>query len=83
MLQSGAIEEVEDLLKKIGKQPLNEIFKNYPIFRAIGAKEIALYLDERYSFDEMQEKAKQNSRHYAKRQITWIKHQTKYLPRVV
>lgn len=75
MLELGAIEEVESLLKKIDISDRDVVFKNFPIFNAIGAKEITRYLDGIYSFCEMKDIAKTNSRHYAKRQITWFKHQ--------
>jgi tRNA dimethylallyltransferase len=75
MLKSGAIEEIESLLQKMNLKNRMEIFKKYPIFNAIGAKEITLYLDGIYSFEKMKEVSMMNSRHYAKRQITWFKHQ--------
>ena len=71
MLQQGAIGGVAKLLQKIGNG--NDI-RSYPIFKAIGAKEIAQYLCGQCSFDEMRALAIKNSRHYAKRQITWFRH---------
>ncbi|MDR3031152.1 MAG: tRNA (adenosine(37)-N6)-dimethylallyltransferase MiaA [Holosporales bacterium] len=71
MLKNGAIEEVENLLQKMNSDNL----KKFPIFNAIGAKEISLFLKGRYSFEKMKEIACQNSRRYAKRQITWFKYQ--------
>lgn len=75
MIQNGAIDEVSALLGKIDNPNHEEIFQNYPIFKAIGAKEIALYLDGFYSFEQMRELSIKNSKHYAKRQITWFRHQ--------
>ena len=75
MLKDGAIEEVNQLLKKINNPNRTEIFKNYPIFKAIGAKEITMFIDGIYSFEQMREVSITNSKHYAKRQITWFKHQ--------
>ena len=75
MLKNGAIEEVRELLKKIQEFDKQKIFQQYPIFKAIGAKEITLFLDGIYSFSQMREIAIKNSRHYAKRQITWFNHQ--------
>ncbi|MDR0942594.1 MAG: tRNA (adenosine(37)-N6)-dimethylallyltransferase MiaA [Holosporales bacterium] len=74
MLQAGAIEEVKQLLSKIGCDDRTALFNDYPIFKAIGAKEITLYLDGIYSFEKMKEMIKTNTRHYAKRQITWFKY---------
>ena len=75
MLKSGAIEEVESLLKKIDISDRKLLFNKFSIFNAIGAKEITGYLDGEYSFDEMKDISKTNSRHYAKRQVTWFKNQ--------
>ncbi len=75
MLNNGAIEEVRELLSKINNANREEIFGKYPIFKAIGAKEITLFLDGIYSFEQMKEVSKRDSRHYAKRQITWFNHQ--------
>lgn len=77
MLQMGAIEEVRSLLDKINISDRDLIFKQFPIFKAIGAKEITHYSDGNMSFSEMREIAILNSRHYAKRQITWFKNQLK------
>ena len=75
MLKNGAIEEVQELLRKIQECDRQKIFLQYPIFKAIGAKEITLFLDGIYSFSQMREISIKNSRHYAKRQITWFNHQ--------
>ena len=75
MLQNGAINEVKNLLDKINISDREKIFDQYPIFKAIGAKEITFYLDGNISFSQMHEIALLNSRHYAKRQITWFKNQ--------
>lgn len=77
MLNNGAIEEVRELLSKIPSSNHTEIFTQFPIFKAIGAKEITLFLDGMYSFEQMKDVAIKNSRHYAKRQITWLKNQIK------
>jgi tRNA dimethylallyltransferase len=71
MLKNGAIEEVQALLSRFN----DKIINGYPIFNAIGAKEIASYLRGAYSYDIMANLIKLNTRHYAKRQITWFRHQ--------
>ncbi|MDR0744546.1 MAG: tRNA (adenosine(37)-N6)-dimethylallyltransferase MiaA [Holosporales bacterium] len=71
MLKNGAIEEVQNLIKKIGENNIN----NFPIFNAIGAKEILLYLTRSYCLEQMKKLACIRARHYAKRQITWLNHQ--------
>lgn len=73
MLQKGAVEEVCSLLNIIDIPDRSVLFNQYPIFKALGAKEITLYLDGLLTFDEMKNKTILNSRHYAKRQITWFK----------
>ena len=65
MFNNGLQEEVENLLKQgIG-------FDSQPM-QSIGYKEFKEYFDGVISFDELKEKIKQNSRHYAKRQLTWF-----------
>ena len=65
MIESGLIEEVQKLLKK---------YKEFPTsMQAIGYKEIVEYLQNKITKDEAIEKIKQETRRYAKRQITWFK----------
>jgi tRNA dimethylallyltransferase len=71
MLENGAIEEVRDLLSRINSANID----SYPVFGAIGAREIAAYLGEILPRNEMIDLIKLKTRHYAKRQITWFKHQ--------
>lgn len=50
--------------------------KNYKFFsNIIGFKELKLYFDGKLSLDEAKDLIKQNTRHYAKRQLTWFKNQ--------
>ena len=74
MLHNGAIDEVRDLLNSIREDDKYTIFKKYPIFNAIGAKEIVAYLDGIFTLEDVIEISSLNSRRYAKRQITWFKH---------
>ncbi|MDR1364992.1 MAG: tRNA (adenosine(37)-N6)-dimethylallyltransferase MiaA [Holosporales bacterium] len=77
MLDAGAVDEVEQFLYTIGysRSEREAFWRRYHIFSAIGAKEITMYLDGDISFSLMKEVATRNLRHYAKRQITWIRHQ--------
>lgn len=68
MLKSGAVEEVEALMKK-------NIDLTMPITKTLGFVDIAQFLTKKISYQQMQENAKQKTRNYAKRQITWFKHQ--------
>jgi tRNA dimethylallyltransferase len=69
MWQGGAVEEVSALLAR-GLGP------DLPVMRAIGVPEITGYLDG--SLDEAAAIAagQQATRRYAKRQFTWLRHQT-------
>ncbi len=63
MLEDGLVEEVKKFYD----------FKNCNSLQTIGYKEIFEFLDEKISLEEATEKIKQNSRHYAKRQLTWMR----------
>ncbi len=65
MIKQGLVQEVKDLLNKYGTFITS--------MQAIGYKEVVEFLDGKISEQEMIEKIKQSSRHYAKRQITWFK----------
>lgn len=65
MLKQGLIEEVQKLCKKYEKLPT--------ALQGLGYKEVVEYLDGKCSKDEMIEKIKQETRRYAKRQLTWFR----------
>ena len=60
-------DEVKTLVEKYGE--------NHKAFQAIGYKELIPVIKGEYSLEEGLELVKKNSRNYAKRQITFIKHQ--------
>ena len=65
MIENRLIEEVKKLLEK---------YKNFPTaMQGLGYKEVLQYLDGKITKNEMIEKIKQETRRYAKRQITWFK----------
>ncbi len=65
MIEDGLIQEVEEILKK---------YKEFPTaMQGLGYKEVVEYLDGTISKEEMIEKIKQETRRYAKRQITWFR----------
>ena len=65
MIENGLINEVKTLLEK---------YKEFPTaMQAIGYKEIRDYFNNTITKEETIEKIKQESRRYAKRQITWFK----------
>ena len=66
MVSNGLISEVESLIE-------NGVNENCQCMQGIGYKEIYEYLKNGISLDEAIEKIKLNTRHYAKRQITFFK----------
>lgn len=65
MLQQGLIQEVQEILKKHDKFPT--------AMQGLGYKEVVEYLEGDITYEQMVEKIKQESRRYAKRQLTWFK----------
>jgi tRNA dimethylallyltransferase len=65
MFQNGFVEEVRDLL---GKYP-----GSIHAFKAIGYRQIVEYLEGRISLSQAVEDTQTESRHYAKRQLTWFR----------
>lgn len=65
MIQDGLIQEVQNIIKK---------YKQYPTaMQALGYKEIKQYLEGELTKQEAIEKIKQETRRYAKRQLTWFR----------
>ena len=67
MIENGLVDEVKDL---ISKYPYDS---QSGLYNAIGYKEIIDYLNGEYDFERAVYLIKQNSRHYAKRQVTFFK----------
>ena len=65
MIAQGLMEEVKKIIKKYPELPT--------AMQAIGYKEIVEYLDNKITIEDAIEKIKQETRRYAKRQITWFK----------
>ena len=68
MVESGAIEEVRELMA------LN-LDPGLPVMKALGVQELAGFLDGTNSLDEAIAAAQQATRRYAKRQATWFRNQ--------
>ena len=85
MLELGLIEETKKVIEIIAnkkKVSYEEILKNYDditALQAIGYREVIAYLKNEIDYEEMKEKIKQNTRRYAKRQITWFKKNEKIM----
>ncbi len=65
MIEQGLIEEVKEILKKYNKFPT--------AMQGLGYKEVVDYIENRLTKEEMVEKIKQETRRYAKRQLTWFR----------
>jgi len=65
MVKEGLIEEVNRLYQ--------QGLRDYQSIQAIGYKEIYAYFDGKMSLEEAIVNLKQNSRRYAKRQLTWFR----------
>ena len=67
MLDAGLINEFVSVIKKY------ELTKDSQSMAAIGYKELFPYFDKEIDIDELIDLIQKNTRHYAKRQITWMK----------
>ncbi len=67
MMQEGLVEEVKILYKKYPESKI--------IHSAIGYKEFLPFFKNEETIENVIERIKQNSRHYAKRQYTWFNNQ--------
>ncbi len=65
MVEDGLVDETKHLLNKHGR------IKN--LVNTIGYQEIIGYIDGIFSLEEAKEQIKQNTRRYAKRQLTWFR----------
>ncbi|SKC01087.1 tRNA (adenosine(37)-N6)-dimethylallyltransferase MiaA [Dyadobacter psychrophilus] len=65
MLGNGLVAEAKDLLP----------YRAHHALQTVGYKEVYGFLDDQYDEKEMIRLLKQNSRRYAKRQLTWFRHQ--------
>jgi len=65
MICDGLVEEVENILNQGYDKSLNSL-------NTVGYKEIISYLEGDVSLDRAIELIKRNTRHYAKRQMTWF-----------
>ena len=66
MFEAGLVAEVEQILA-------NGVSPNCQAFKGIGYKEVVQHLYGDISLDECRELIQKNTRHFAKRQITWYK----------
>ena len=70
MVAEGALDEVKHLLSM-------NLSPDLPVMKAIGVQEFSSYLQGKMTMDEAVLMAQQATRQYAKRQLTWFRHQYK------
>jgi tRNA dimethylallyltransferase len=63
MIENGLLKEAELLYP----------FKNLNSLQTVGYRELFEYFDGKYSLEKAVEEIKKNTRHYAKRQMTWFR----------
>ena len=63
MMKAGLLSEVESLLP----------YRHLNALKTVGYTELFDYIDGKHDLDEAVEKIKLNTRHYAKRQMTWFR----------
>ena len=68
MLADGLVEEAKSLIA----------YREHHALKTVGYKEVYGFLDGDYDEKEMIRLLKQNTRRYAKRQLTWFRHQGNY-----
>lgn len=72
MIEAGAIDEVRALAARAEAEDLNPAL---PIFKALGYPPLAAYLRGEMRLDAAIVASQQQTRNYAKRQTTWLRHQ--------
>lgn len=68
MMDAGALDEARAILTRNPSA-------DWPVLKALGARELVAHVQGRISLDEAIAKAQQSTRNYAKRQVTWFKNQ--------
>ena len=75
MIEAGALDEVRRLM-------MRELDPAAPIMKAVGVRELAAHLRGELDLAEAVVLAQQETRRYAKRQMTWFRNQTPDWPRL-
>ncbi len=74
MIENGALDEVRDLVRQM---ELGALPANAPITNALGFAPLRDYLAGLTTREDAAARAKTETRNYAKRQVTWFRHQLK------
>ena len=82
MIEAGLLEEARNALEKVGVMENGVVKGEYEnllpnSLNTVGYKELIPYFKGEYSLARAIELIQQNSRHYAKRQMTWWRHRGK------
>lgn len=72
MFSAGLLDEVKEIIKDMSSE---EITSNRALL-AIGYKELISYLQGEITYERAVDLIKQKSRNYAKRQLTWFRHES-------
>ena len=72
MISGGALDEVAALMKRAESEKLEP---SLPVLKAVGYAELAAHLAGRTTLEAAVAAAQQQTRRYAKRQMTWFRHQ--------
>jgi tRNA dimethylallyltransferase len=75
MIEAGALDEVRALMAR-------NLDPALPAMKAVGVRELAEHLAGRLPLTEALARAQQETRRYAKRQMTWFRNQTPDWPRI-
>ena len=75
MMNHGALDEVR-ALSGLGLSP------KAPVMKALGVPELLAYLEGQETYDNAILRAQQATRRFAKRQVTWFRHQLPWDVRV-
>ncbi|MDQ0463632.1 tRNA dimethylallyltransferase [Caulobacter ginsengisoli] len=75
MLEAGALDEVARLAGR-------GLASDLPVMKAVGVRELAAHLRGELTLEAALTAARQETRRYAKRQLTWIRNQTPDWPRI-
>ena len=65
MIDNGLVDEVRNLIAKYNTLPT--------AIQGLGYKEVVQYLEGKITYEDMIETIKKETRHYAKRQLTWFR----------
>jgi tRNA dimethylallyltransferase len=72
MMKNGAMDEVEEFSARLDR---GEIPADAPLIKALGFRPLRAYLKDEIPRDEAIALAQGETRRYAKRQVTWFRHQ--------